>query len=181
MGGILICILFIMGYYGLMILSLRFCAVDFVRIFRDEWWKILAVMLIGTAFVFWQINLQQWIYFWDFAETWYPTIVLEQALFSDPLQALNHLYDSINYSDYNDFLPTLMTLPMHIFGKRFLAYTMYIWVMFALPAVFLIAAAIKALIKKFCGEDVSCTAIIGIVLMVPLTEIPVMNGYATSQ
>ena len=178
MEGILICILFITGYYGMIILSLRFCAVDFIKIFRDEWWKILIICAVGTAFVFYQISLQRWIYFWDFAETWLPTINSERNLLSTPLQQLIHLYDSINYSDYNDFLPTLMTLPMHIFGKSFIAYTMYVWVMFALPAIFLIAAATKALIKKFCNEDVSCAAIIGIVLMIPLIEMPVMNGYA---
>ena len=160
MEGIFICILFITGYYGLMIFSLKFCAVDFVKIFRDEWRKILAVILIGTAFVFYQICLQKWIYFGDFAETWLPTINSERALFSEPLQQLIHLYDTINYADCNDFLPTLMTLPMYIFGKSFLAYTMYVWVMFAILSIFLISAATKALIKKFCGEDVSCAAVL---------------------
>ena len=175
---IILCLMMLICYYGIIIFSLKFCNVDFVKIFREERGKILFVLLVGTAFVFWQVSRQQWIYFWDFAETWQPTIVCEQTVFSEPFTAWKNLIFSINYRDYNNFLPMLMALLMHILGKSFLAYTMYVWIMFALPAIFLTAAAIKTAIEKFCEENVSCAAILLILFSIPLIEIPVMNGYA---
>ena len=176
--GFILCLAITAGYYGIIIFSLKFCGVDFVKIFREERGKILSVILIGTAFVFWQVSRQNWIYFWDFAETWQPAIVCEQTVFSEPAAAWENLIFSINHNDYNNFLPMLMALPMHIFGKSFLAYTMYVWIMFALPAIFLTAAAVKSIVEKICDENISCAAIIGIFLLIPLIEIPIMNGYA---
>lgn len=178
MSGFLICILFIAGYYGLMIFCLRFCNVDFVKIFREECGKILILCAAVSAFMFWQVSMQKWIYTWDFLETWEPVIICEQVVFSDPVQSLINLRNSINYADYNNFLPMLMVLPLHLFGKSFLAYTMYVWVMFALPTLLLTAAAIKASVKNFYDENISCATILLILFLIPLMEIPVLNGYA---
>ena len=174
----ILCVVMAICYYGVIIFSLKFCNVDFIKIFREERVKISVLMLIGTLFVFWQVSRQHWIYTWDFLETWEPALVCEQVVLRDPMAAWSELLHTINYSDYNRFLPMLMVLPIHFFGKSFLVYTMCVWIMFALPAIFLTAAAIKTAIEKICDENVSCAAILLILFLIPLIEIPIMNGYA---
>lgn len=173
-----LCLTITVAYYGIIIFSLKFCGCDFIKIFREERGKILLLCAASSTFMFWQVSLQEWIYTWDFLETWEPALICEQIVFSNPIQALVNLRDSINYADYNNFLPMLIVLPIHFFGKSFLVYTMSVWIMFALPAIFLMAAAIKSIIEKICDENISCAAILLILFLIPLIEIPVMNGYA---
>ncbi len=165
-------------YYGTISFSLKFCDVNFIKILREEWRKIFLVVVISLLFIFFEVSLQQTIYIWDSLETYEPTILCEEATFTEPLQALKNLYFSINHLDYNFFLPMLMVLPMHIFGKSFLAYNFYVWIMFAIPAIFLTAAAIKNFLAEKLQTPVSCATILFLLLIIPHFEVPLLIGYA---
>lgn len=135
-------------------------------------------MALSTAFIAYQVSLQKTIYFWDYLETWRPLVQFAPIVLNDPIQSLTFLEYTINYSDYNNFLPMLMILPAQLFGKSFLAYTLYVWTMFALPALFLTAAAIKSALQKLFDIEISCASALVILMFVPQLQIPVMNGYA---
>ena len=124
------------------------------------------------------VNQQQTIYIWDWLETWGPTVWCAETTFSDPFIALKTLYHSINHADYNNFLPMLMALPAHIFGKSFLHYTLYVWIMFALPGIFLTAATVKTLLENFGFKSFSCAVLMAMFMLFPVMEVPVLSGFA---
>ena len=72
----------------------------------------------------------------------------------------------------------LMALPMHIFGKSFLCYTLYVWLMFGLPAIFFAAATTKTILEKAGFKNLSCAAVMAIFVLLPIMEIPIFVGYA---
>ncbi len=176
--GIFICLILLAFYYGVIICGLRFCAVDFIKIFRKEAREIFFVAAISLLFIFLEVSLQRTIYIWDWLETWEPTVFCSERIFTEPYALLSHLKNSINHSDYNNFLPMLMALPMHIFSKSFLAYNFYVWIMFALPALFISAAALKTFLDKNFKISTSCAKILGVIAIIPAVEMPILNGYA---
>lgn len=178
LAGIILCLILIGGYYGLIWRALKFCKINFLDMLKVDLPRILLVAAVSTGFIVAMISSQQMIYFWDMLETWEPTIFCEEITFSDPLQALINLHSSINHADYNNFLPMLMALPMHLFGKSFLCYELYVWLMFGLPAIFFAAATFKTIFDGAGVRIFSCSALMTIILLVPIVEIPVLVGYA---
>lgn len=170
-------LLLIFGYYRFMVYCLKFCNVNFWGIFKAEFPKILLVSLVSIIFIVAIINLQKTIYVTSNVEFWGPTLSCEEQTFSDPFKALKNLRLSVNHNNYNKFIPMLITLPTHIFGKSFLCYVLYVWIMFALPAFFLTAAFIKTKLEEFGFKVFSCSAFMSVMLLYPLLMFPLFIGY----
>ena len=115
-------LLLIFGYYRFMVYCLKFCNVNFWGIFKAEFPKILLVSLVSIIFIVAIINLQKTIYVTSNVEFWGPTLSCEEQTFSDPFKALKNLRLSVNHNNYNKFIPMLITLPTHIFGKSFFVF-----------------------------------------------------------
>ena len=178
LAGTIICLLLLGGYYGLIVRSLKFCDINFREILLNDLPRILLVAGLGTSFIVFMINLQQTIYIGDQLETYEPTIFCEETVFTEPLQALKDLRWSINHADYNYFLPMLMALPMHIFGKSFICYEMYVWLMFGLPGIFFASAIIQTILARAGFKNFPCSALMAIIILFPIIEIPIFVGYA---
>ena len=178
LAGTIICLLLLVGYYGLIVRSLKFCDINFREILLNDLPRILLVAGLGTSFIVFMINLQQTIYIGDQLETYEPTIFCEETVFTEPLQALKDLRWSINHADYNYFLPMLMALPMHIFGKSFLCYELYVWLMFGLPGIFFASAIIQTILARAGFKNFPCSALMAIIILFPIIEIPIFVGYA---
>ena len=178
LAGTIICLLLLSGYYGAIFYSTRFCNVNFREMFLSDLPRILIVAAIGTGFIVMMISAQQTIYTGDQLETWEPTISCEETTFTRPIQALRDLRDTINYTDYNNFLPMLMTLPMHIFGKSFMSYAFFVWIMFGLPAIFFAAATFKTFLERSGVKIFPVSMLMALLMLYPVTEIPVLVGYA---
>ena len=177
-AGVILCLLLLGGYYGVLIRCLKFCDVNFLDEFINDLPRIFLASTLGTIFIICVVNSQQTIYFWDSLETWEPTVECSEITFADPHQALKDLRGSINHSDYNKFLPMLMALPMYIFGKSFLCYALYVWLMFGLPGIFIAATTFKAVLNKAGGKTFPPSAIMAIIMLLPALEIPIFVGYA---
>ena len=176
--GTLLCLVLMYGYYFVILRGVQFCNVDFLGILKREFAQILFAAALGVIFIVIEINSQQTIYIWDSLETWEPVIFCEGMTFTDPFAAVKTWKSSINHSDYNNFLPMLMVLPAHIFGKSFLHYVLYVWLMFGLPAIFLISAALKTFLEN-CGYKVfPCAVFMAIFMLFPIFEVPLFIGYA---
>ena len=178
LAGTILCLILIGGYYGLMARCLKFCDIKFREILINDLPRILIAATVGTIFIVAMVNAQQTIYIGDSLETWEPTIYCEETTFTEPFHAVKSLIWSINYADYNNFLAMLMALPMHIFGKSFLCYTLYVWLMFGLPAIFFAAAIIKTILERAGVKNFSCSALMAIIMLFPIIEIPIFVGYA---
>ena len=179
-AGVIICLLLLAGYYGVLVRGLKFCNVNFLSTLTGDLPRIFIVSAVATIFLVLMINAQDTIYTSDSLETWEPTLICDEKTFTKPLHALKDLRWSINHDDYNNFLPMLMVLPMHIFGRSFLLYELYVWFMFALPAVFIAAATFKTVLENAGVKIFSCSALMAMILIVPTFEIPFMVGYANA-
>lgn len=177
-AGAALCLLLLVGYYGTIVRCVKFCKINFLDELINDLPGIFFASAIGTGFIIFVVSSQQTIYIWDSLETWNPTIECEEIVFTDPYQALKNLRGSINHSDYNNFLPMLMALPMHLFGKSFLCYVLYVWVMFALPAIFFAAATLKNFLHDSGAKALPVGAFMAILMLVPVFEVPLFIGYA---
>ena len=173
-AGTVLCLVLLGGYYGVIYRALKCCKVNFLDELINDLPRLLIVAAASVGFIVVMVSAQQTIYIWDSLETWEPTIECDEVTFSDPHQALKNLRGSINHSDYNNFLPMLMALPMHLFGKSFLCYTLYVWLMFGLPALFIAAATLK----NFANVKLPCSAVMAILLSLPVFVMPLFVGYA---
>lgn len=176
--GTIICLLLIGGYYGIIALSARFCNVNFKKILLDDFLRIFIVAAVSTGFIVMMISAQQTIYTGDQMETWEPTLFCEETVFTTPFRAVKDLIHSINHVDYNNFLPMLMALPMHLFGKSFLCYELYVWLMFGLPAIFFASATFKSFFEQIGIKIFPCSAIMALFVLYPVTDVPILVGYA---
>ena len=178
LGGTILCLLLIGGYYGVLFRCLKFCNINFLEEFFNDLPRILLVSALGTIFIICVVNSQQTIYVWDSLQTWEPTLYCEETIFTDPYQALKNLIASINHADYNNFLPILMALPMHLFGRSFFCYVLYVWLMFGLPGIFFASATFKTILEKAGFKEIPCSAFMAIFMILPITAIPIFVGYA---
>ena len=178
LGGTILCLLLLGGYYGVLLRCLKFCKINFLEILKEDLPRILFVALLGTIFIICVINSQQTIYFGDQLETYEPTLYCEENVFADPYHALKDLRHSINHEDYNKFLPMLMALPMHIFGKSFLCYVLYVWLMFGLPGIFFASATFKTILNESGFKNFPCSALMALIMLLPALELPLLFGYA---
>lgn len=177
-AGVILCLLLLGGYYGVLVRCLKFCDVKFLDELISDLPKILLAGAIGTGVIIFVISSQKTIYVGDSLETWEPAIKCVETTFADPLEALKDLRRSINHRDYNNFLPMLITLPLYVFGKSFLCYALCVWLMFGLPAIFLASATFKAILDKVGVKNFPCSAIMAILMLLPVLEIPIFIGYA---
>ena len=178
LAGMALCLLMLSGYYGAIAYATRFCNVNFREMFLSDLPRILTVAVVSTIFIGLTVNAQQTIYIWDSLETWEPTIECSELTFTDPHQALKNLRGSINHADYNNFLPMLMALPMHLFGKSFLCYVLYVWLMFALPAIFFATATVKAFLERAGVKIFPVSMLMALTMLVPAQIVPLFVGYA---
>lgn len=178
LAGTILCLLMLSVYYGVIYRSLRFCNVNFRNELINDLPRILIVAALATGFIVFMINSQHTIYTSDSLETWEPTLYCDEKTFTDPYRALKDLRWSINNTDYNNFLPMLMALPMHIFGRSFLCYELYVWIMFALPAIFIAAATFKTILERAGVKIFSCSALMAIIFCFPTFQTPMFLGYA---
>lgn len=86
------------------------------RIDGAQWIMITAVMLLAIAFPGYMESKDKFIYFWDSLLYWQQSVNQAQSLFHSPFQAIRDLYASILNNDYNYLLPTLVAVPLKIFG-----------------------------------------------------------------
>lgn len=177
-AGTIICLMLIGGYYGVIALSARFCNINFKKILLNDFPRIFIVAAVSTGFIVMMISAQQTIYTGDQMETWEPTLSCEEIVFTKPIHAVKDLIHSINHADYNNFLPMLMALPMHLFGKSFLCYELYVWLMFGLPAIFFASATFKSFFEQIGVKIFPCSVLMAILMLIPALEVPILVGYA---
>ena len=87
-AGVVLCLILLVGYYGLIARCLKFFKINFRDALRDDLPRILLASIVGTGFIALTVASQHTIYIWDQLETWEPTIECVATTFTDPHQAL---------------------------------------------------------------------------------------------
>lgn len=151
----LVCLLFIMLYYGICIFAL--VCDGGIKVLGNVGRKLTPMRAIASIFalvgslvltIYW-IKQDHFIYYWDYAGYWITSIDRMDFIFSsDAKSIVETLMSSINNDDYNVFLPTIVALPMKLLGYSYLRYVFINHVMFLLPAVFVQALCVEKLMQR---------------------------------
>lgn len=113
------------------------------------------------------------VHFWDFGGYWGVSITQSDNFFLDSYNTLKSVFVSINNDEYNTLIPSMIALPLKIFGKDFPMYAIIIFNMFIGPTF----VALYIVISKIIEDKKICTiAMIGIMLCVAFYS-PVIMGY----
>ncbi|MBQ3305943.1 hypothetical protein IJH02_00700 [Candidatus Saccharibacteria bacterium] len=96
------------------------------------------MVAIGALAIVYSISKNSGIYDWDSGGYWHWSYTHTDKLYSAPTSALNDLWYSITNSDYNLILPTVISLPLRIFGCTFLRYVLINYFMSLVPALFIV-------------------------------------------
>lgn len=95
---------------------------------------ILAALVAFIAFVSYWIHQNQFIYYWDSAGYWTTSIQIAHNMSHASIWNIGKaLYQSINYDDYNIFLPMLIAFPFSKLGYEFTSYVKLCCVIFLIP------------------------------------------------
>ena len=129
--GIISFVLFLLFYR-----AFRFCVSkkEIKAIFtRRNTIIFLAIVLIGFLLVVFSMSKNNFIYYWDYGGYWTASYTHMNSMFLNPFEAVANLYKSIVESDYNLILPTVICLPLKIFGYTFSRYVYINYFIFMVP------------------------------------------------
>ena len=129
-------------------------------------------IIIGLALTFsvmfsaWWVRQNKYIYFWDNAGYWSYSISRMNYMFNNSfVDIVKSLHLSINFDDYNMFLPTIVALPMGLFGYTFSKYVLICCVMFLIPS-FLIFGGIASKIIENTSLNKCKVFVVGVILAI---------------
>jgi hypothetical protein len=130
---------------------------------------IVFAALFSQIFVYLTVSRDNTIYTWDWAGYWKNSIIRTDQLFSlAPKECLRILYHSINNDDYNLYLPSVIALPLHLFGYEFVEYVTVVSVFFLMPAVLLQGVlAVRILPNKNPGAVYTIAVVLGFLFIGP--------------
>lgn len=178
-SGIMICGSILILYYSLICWPLEISGFfTFIKEMnkREIAWSVF-IFISVTAFVFAEISRDRFIYFWDFGGYWGVTIEHSRNFFINPIQMLHNLYNSINTSEYNNIIPTLLALPMKIMGESFISYVILILVLFLFPMSLVLSYCFYSLTKLIEWNGLPFPVLLLIILSFPMLYLPLFFGY----
>lgn len=181
-----ICILFIILYYGVCLWAL--CCNGGISVIKGIYENItfsqkiiIRVILAATLVltVYW-IRQNCFVYYWDYSGYWTMSISRMEYIFNNDSKSIfETLFYSINNDDYNMFLPTIVALPLKILGYTYLRYVVINHIMFLLPSVMVQALCVVKLIKKNRKLDREKLFLVGLLMaaIFPANYIAMYRGY----
>lgn len=96
---------------------------------------IISIITIISLIVF--FKLEDMIYSYDYAGHWVRSLEMRDLFFTNPLQILPKLYQSMNHSDYS-YLPSVILLPITIINSSYGFFCIGNYIMFILPTIILL-------------------------------------------
>lgn len=115
---------------------------------------IVTVLTFLVMLVIYWTQQDQFIYYWDYAGYWSISINRMNAVMNNSfVENIRSLWLSINYDDYNMFLPTIISFPLSVFGYTFNNYVIICCVMFLLPSCLLQSLLLSKMIKNKSGGE----------------------------
>ena len=178
--SLLISSAFLIGFFTIVAISFRFAfGKGFIKKHFKKWQLITfaLVALVGLFAVIHISSRNSGIYAWDSGGYWVWSYKHTDKLFSTPNDAMQDLGKSIIESDYNLILPTIISLPLKIFGNTFLRYASINYLLFFVPAIFILLCIFMKISEK--NKNQNRTFLVGILaitsLSVPL--ICILQGY----
>lgn len=139
--------------------------------------NLIFISLLSCLFVYFETKNAQTIYIWDSLEVWQPTLEVRNLISNDPLSAIKDIYHSINYNDYNKFVPLLLSIPFKLTGKEFYNFVISGWIILGIPATLNLAIAIFATENNIREYNLRFPYIYAMILLIGTYTIPLLIGY----
>lgn len=170
----------VMCYYATIYIGVndKFFIKELKKISPREMFYIFLMYAISVLFVLKESSINDVIYSWDSYINWCPAVSLSTTLFNNTFNALGSVISSINNQDYNDFLGLVMALPLRLLGLDFYLFTLLVWIMFGIPAGFILVITIRHVFDKIGWCGVSYTILTAIYLLIPAITSQIFYGYA---
>lgn len=144
-----------------------------------KYYLLLCLLLISsTLFISYWSNQNTFVYYWDYSGYWTSSIQQKDFIlnhsFTDSIVAL---YKSINYDDYNVFLPTILSIPLEIFGEDFSNYVVCVHIFFFLPTALVCGLISTKLIHKEGSKNIVFLVTVFLVILFPSNYYATLQGY----
>lgn len=141
-------------------------------------WIISIFILAGiTGAICVLIKQNQFIYYWDYGREWTTALNLSNELFESPIDALKGIYDSINTTDYNRFMPILIVLPLKLLGNSFARYVVINQVFYMCPALFVISLLAYKVLRKYSINKARFWNVLLFVAVTPILYYVLLDGF----
>lgn len=145
-------IIFMGAYYGICIYALwKGGLTAQVKVLAQELsatHKVAALLAVlsGIVLTVYWTHQNQFIYYYDYGGYWTMSIQRMEYLFShNYMESMVSFFVSVNWDDYNCFLPSVTAVALKMFGYEFPTYVLINHVLFLLPAVLVQALCVGKL------------------------------------
>ena len=180
----LINLLCIILFYGICIGAIciergyKICIKEYRSLSSTYITVIFGILAISTLVIIYWTNKNNFIYYWDYSGYWTSTLNQKKFVYSHSFtESIKVLYDSINYDDYNVFLPTILALPLKIVGDDFSSYVICIHILFFLPtAVIWGLISVRLMKSNYKKKKVFVFTLLAAVLF-PANYYATLQGY----
>lgn len=178
--SLIISSVFLFGFFALFAIAFRFAfGKNFIKNHFKKWQLAVfaVVALAGLFALIYHTSHNSGIYVYDSGGYWVWSYQHTNKLYSTPDIAMEDLDKSIVDSDYNLILPTVISLPLKVFGYTYLRYSCINYLLFFVPALFILLCTFIKLTEKDKNKTRNFwTGIITLAcLAIPLVSI--LQGY----
>ena len=115
---------------------------------RKSRFLFLVFAFAGAWLCYWLIIQNRTVYVWDYSQYWTHSFSQMRFLFKDPLLAILRLGGTILFADYNSILPTIIAIPLKLFGITYTRYVLINYMFFLVPVSFILIMTVKLISKK---------------------------------
>lgn len=156
--GLLISLVAMGVFYGFAYLAFRlsfgkgFIRRNFAKKHIIMFGIFLGITMLFVAFI---VSRNEYVYTWDSAGYWTWSYQHMNDIYTNPSVALGNLGVSVVESDYNLIAPTIVSLPLKIFGYTFTRYVIINYVMFVIPSIIVAVCIMKKIYNNWAqvGEE----------------------------
>lgn len=127
-------------YLVLRAISSSSIADDLPRLLREYKLPLVGISLVCVGILHYLVLQNRFVYYWDYGGYWTSSYEFVRQMYSAPLEGLEHFRHSLRHDDYNLLLPSLIGIPLKIFGFDFTTYVTINAICFFIPSCIIFAA-----------------------------------------
>lgn len=178
--GYFISLVCMLGYYAIAGVSLREAGIftAYKNSKKNDCVFIIACTVVSIAFIMSYMSKEQYIYFWDSGSYWHWTLNISNQMNSTSLfDFLGMILKSINSDEYNILACVILAIPLRLFGSSYYAFVILTFLLFYIPACFVIAYTINTIVNRFKLGYTRLIFVYPYVLLFSIMIFPIIDGY----
>lgn len=139
-------------------------------------WYLAAIAAFTGMFVLFFIGMEDTIKQYDATVYWIKSIQISEQMYMDLFQSILNIKETLS-AEYGN-LPVLLFAPfIHYFGKNYLAYCFFVYIIYGIPATSLIVLYLVRVMKKCGFHRQNLNLWIYAAFFSPAMLLPILSGY----